>query len=336
MRHIRRAFPITIGLATAAACALLACADDDTAVTPTPDASTPIDASNPDSGTPRDSGAGDTATGSDTGTDTGIDAGPTLTSTLGSTGTIYVGNDVIVALFYEDDTILHWSNAPGCVAFVRGVSKPNSQAGTLKVGGAVVGADGGPASEIEVNADPGMGNAYFFGPFEVVYPTVDTHTVSVQLTAAQGFSPMPVEAFRPSRETPITITAPAEPDGGAFAPITSSAPYTITWTAPSGGFVNEQQIVVAVAVTGSSALTAKNSNLYCAFPLGAGTATIPANVWSELKTRGGAGAGATLDAQMHIYSGSGKEVKVPTGSYFVEVARSDSTTIPFDNSVKIQ
>jgi hypothetical protein len=57
MRHIRRAFPITIGLATAAACVLLACGDDDTAVTPTPDGSTP-DATKPDTGGPVDSGGG--------------------------------------------------------------------------------------------------------------------------------------------------------------------------------------------------------------------------------------------------------------------------------------
>lgn len=334
MRHIRRAFPITIGLATAAACVLLACGDDDSAVTPTPDGSTP-DASKTDTGTPVDSGGGtDTGTGNDTGTDTGVDAGPTMTSALGSTGEIFIGNDIVVGQFYEDDTILHWSNAPSCVAFVRGPGKPASQAGTLKIAGDVVGKDGGTDMEIEVTADPSAGNAYFFPA--TVYPPVDTYTASVQITAAQGFAPMPVESFRPSRENPIAMTAPAAPDAGVFAAIPSTAPYTITWTAPTGGFVAEQVISVSIVTTGSSALTAKNSRLYCAFPLSAGTGTIPANVFAELRTRGGASAGIALDALMHIHSGAAKEVKVPTGSYFIEVVRGDSTSILNDNAVKIQ
>ena len=86
MSHIRRAFPISIGLATAAACVLLACGDDDAAVTPTPDGSTP-DSSKPDTGGPIDSGGG-TDTGvdtgpADTGVDTGADAGPTMSTTVG-------------------------------------------------------------------------------------------------------------------------------------------------------------------------------------------------------------------------------------------------------------
>ena len=91
--------------------------------------------------------------------------------------------------------------------------------------------------------------------------------------------------------------------------------------------------MVSLTLTASSALTAKNSHLYCTFPLSAGTGTIPANISAELKTRGG---GATLDGQMHIYSGGAKEVSVATGSYFVEVVREDSTSIPKDNPVQIQ
>lgn len=329
MRHIRRAFPITIGLATAAACVLLACGDDDTAVTPTPDGSTP-DANKPDTTAPIDSGGGtDTGTGTDTGVDTGVDAGPTMTSTLGTTSELLVSNDIFVGQFYEDDTILHWSNAPGCVAFVRGPAKVPSQAGTVTVGGAVVGKDGGP--DMQTDIDPDQTGSYFSpGTF---YPTVDTFTVDVQIEAAVGFSPMPLTTFRPSREAPIALTAPAAPDAGTFAPINSTAPYTITWTAPSGGFVNEQVIVVSMLLTGSSANTSKNSRLYCTFPLSGGTGTIPANVLTELKTRGG---GVALDGFMHIYSGSAKEVKVPTGSYFIEVARADSTSIQMDNAVKLQ
>lgn len=333
MRHLRRAFPITIGLATAAACALLACGDDDTAVTPTPDGSTLAEAGKTDTGTPADSGGGnDTGTGIDTGTDTGVDAGPNMTATLGSTGDIFVGNDIVTASFFEDDTILHWSNAPSCVAFVRGGSKPPSQAGTIKVAGDVVGKDGGPDSEVEVAYDPSMG--YF--AFVTAYPPVDTYTASVQITAAQGFAPMPAEVFRPSRETPIVITSPSAPDADVLAPIPSTAPYTIAWTAPTGGFVNEQVISVSIFASGSSALTAKNTHLYCTFPLSAGTGTIPANVLTELRTRAGASAGTAVDAKMHIHSGGAKEVKVPTGSYFVEVVRVDSTTIANDNNVKIQ
>jgi hypothetical protein len=331
MRHIRRAFPITIGLATAAACVLLACGDDDTAVTPTPDGSVP-DSSKPDTSSPPiDSGGGtDTGTGTDTGVDTGVDAGPTVTNTPGSTGEISVQPDIVVADFYEDDTIVHWSNAPNCVAFARGTNKKSGPAGTLKVGGEVVGKDGGADMEIEVSYDPDMG--YFFPA--TVFPPVDTYSVNVQTTQAVGFAPMPVEAFRPSREAPITLTAPAALDGGAFPTIPSTAPYTITWTAPTGGFVNDQVIIVSMVITGSSALTAKNLRLYCTFPLKDGTGTIPANVLSEIKTRGG--GGASLDGLMHIYSGGAKEVKLSTGSYFVEVARTDSTSIGGDNGVVIQ
>src|SRR5690349_12393519 len=100
MRHIRHAFPITIGLVAATASVLFACANDDP-VTPPPDSGTPAqDAGKTDTGTPTDSGGG-TDTGIDTGVDsgegdTGADAGPTTTSTTGATGEIVVGNEIIV------------------------------------------------------------------------------------------------------------------------------------------------------------------------------------------------------------------------------------------------
>lgn len=333
MSHIRRAFPISIGLATAAACVLLACGDDDSAVTPTPDGSTP-DSSKPDTGGPIDSGGG-TDTGvdtgpADTGVDTGADAGPTMSTTVGYGGQIFVGADAVLASFYEDDSILHWSNAPGCVAFVRSPNKKVSAAGTLTVAGQVVGSDGGTDTNIVVDPDPDNGY-FYFGP---VYPAVDTITASVQLEGLPPpFAALAADNYRPPREAAVPITAPAAPDASTPPGITASSPYTITWTAPTGGFVNDQQISVSLAVLGAAAVGSKNTQLFCTFPLNAGTGTIPANVLTEVKARGGAGA---LDAQMHIYAGTAKEVKTGNGSYFVEVARADSTSLQFDFPVKLQ
>lgn len=320
MRHFRRALPITIGLAAMTASVLLACGDDDTAVTPAPDSGA-LDANRSDTSTPTDSGGSDGGvdSGSDTGVDTGVDAGPTLTSAVGATGQIYIANDVVIGEFFEDDVILRWSNAPNCVVYVRGLTKPQSNAGTLTVGGQIVGTDGGTDAVINVEFDPSMG---YFYPATVFAP-VDTHTLTVEVAGAGGLAALPVQTMRPPREAPVNVTAPAVPDAGASLNIPSTAPLAFTWTPPVGGFVNEQKMAVRLQTQLTSAANSKLTKLYCAFPLSAGTATIPANVLAELKTR----AGGTADAVLHAFAGSAKEVTTATGSYFIEVVRADTTPI---------
>jgi hypothetical protein len=329
VHHLRRVLPITFGFALATACVLVACSDDGSGGTSAPDASRPDAGGTVDSATPTD-GPFETSVDIDSGADTGVDAGPTLTSATGNSAEIFVASDAVTAVFYEDDTILHWSNAPDCVVFVRGRSKPASAAGRLTVGGQIVGSDGGTDQVLNVDADPSDDNFYSF--FGDVYPPVDTLTVNIELATSAGFAPMPVQTMRLPRATPVTVSAPAKPDAGASIGIPSTAPLTITWTAPTGGFTAEQKISFVLKVAPTASTTAKITSLYCAFPLSAGTATIPTNVLADMKIR----AGGPTPALLHVWAGSAKEVKTASSSYYVEVARTDSTTLQFDVPAKLQ
>lgn len=330
MNHLRRVFPITFGLALVTAGVLVACGDDDDNVTPAKDGSPPETGSMMmvDSSMPIDAPSDTSEV--DSGTDTGVDAAPVLMSATANSGEIFVANDIVTASFYEEDTILHWSNAPDCVVFSRGQTKPTSAAGTLTVGGQIVGSDGGTDQVITVDPDTMNGNTYFY-PGDI-FPKVDTYTVNVELSTSLGFSAMPVQTLRPPRNAPVTVTAPAAPaDAGAPIVIPSTAPLKLTWTVPAG-VTAEQKITFVLRVLGTAAVTAKLANLYCAFPQSAGTATIPANVLADMQTR----AGGPSDAQLHVFAGGAKEVKTASGSYYVEVTRTDSTTLQFDVPAKLQ
>jgi hypothetical protein len=313
---------IAVALSCAVAGVLIACTDDtdEPTTTANPDAGleggTTVDAT-ADVG----SLANDASTKPDgtSNLDAG-DAGSEVTRVLGSTGVVTIGVDSIIGSFYEDDTILRTASAPDCVAHVRSSSKGTSSAGTLSVGGPIVGADGGAPNEIELTAEVSPFAYEHFGP---VFPADEVMLLQVQVSGGAAFPALPLQALRTSPPASVAITKPApDVDGNIIVP--SNAPFEITWTAPAGALA-DQRLVVALSglnVEGG----AKRAALYCSYPLSAGTAALPAALLAELKVL----VGANAPGLFHAWAGGQKEVATATSSYVIEVANALGTTLEYD------
>jgi hypothetical protein len=334
MSRSRRYFAVAIGLSCLGAVALLACSDDDT----NPGTSTTTDGGGDAS--PRDS-APSTATDSTTGTDStvpNLDSGtdakptgttdadadatvaPTATEALQSTGFIRITEFLAFAEFYFDDLTVRWSNAPECVMVSRAPNKGQATAGTVTIGGEIVGKDGGPAAAVKLESDFGyLAEDQFF-------PSTNEFTVDVdEAPTSNGFPPLPVQTLPTSVATPVPILTPSADAGADGLKIPVTKPFDITWTAPTGpGDLTNQRLMVEIHVGPSAFDTGRNVNLYCAYPLTAGKASIPAEVLADMKARAG---GAATSGQLSLLSGGQRMVTVKDAvTYIIEVARdSDST-----------
>lgn len=327
---------MAVTMASAIAGVLAACDDDSTGGTGAPDSGA-IDSGGKDSGSSGSTDSGSDASTTDTGSDaqqngdTGADAGPVLTSSVGSTGSIQIRQDAVFAEFYEDDVILRWSNAPDCVAHVRSRTKPQSQAGTLTVGGPIVGSDGGTDQAITVTPDPMLGYV-FIGP---VFPFTDALNVELSGTSTVAFPGIPVQTLEPSAAAEVVVSKPVLPDSGDLK-IPHTSAFDIAWTAPGSGTANKK-IAFVLSISPTSAIGAKVAILHCAFPLAAGQASVPANILADLRDRATAGTGTTNPTGfVHVFAGAKKEIAITTTSYVVEAARIDSTSLHDNFNVELQ
>lgn len=318
MRRVVRLGVATVSLTAA----MLACGDDDDHYPAPGDAGrtdTSIDAvdasASPDAPTgDADAGVPDASTEAE--------AGPTTTVTLGAAGRIRVFPDAVFAQFLEDQTILHTSNAPECVAHVWSKTKLFTMAGALTIGGEIVGSPGGPQANIVIQPGPlnetGYPYAYFAAPNNiVVVPPDDSLTLNIQTAGTITVGAIPVQTFRAPPATQTTITKPTAPDGGPLA-VPSTLPFEVTWIAPDAGA--EQRLFV-----GFSGLLGlqKQAHIFCGYPLSAGKATIPSNFLAEVRSR----LGATGSGVLHIWVGGQKEVVVGSDSFVIEVTRQKSTNL---------
>jgi hypothetical protein len=272
-----------------------------------------FDVARPDSATyvpPSDAGDSGTADGS----------GPKVTVTTGSTGFIEMLDFLAQGAFYEDDTIIRAPDVPACVVHVRSSSKLRSAAGTVTIGGESVGKDGGPPEAITINPELQEGYAYTY--FGTVYPAGADTTVQVSMSAGASlaFPSLPVQTLRTSPAAFTTITAPVKPDAGKLK-IDSTKAFTVTWTVPAGaGTGHTLNIDVTQLANDDGGF--RFGDVRCAFPLAAGTASVPAYLLSELKARlGGPATGFTA-----ISTGGQKEVATGIASYVLRVKSSTPTT----------
>jgi len=265
---------------------------------------------------PSDSGAADVG---DTGSsEASTDAGATIQTTVGSTGYIRLFNDAVFASFYEDDTILRASNAPECVVHFRSPTKPRSQAGSITIGGPVVGVDGGPAQPLIGTPDPIAENEYLvFDP--AVFPSNDDLQVTVEGAGSDAFPAMPAQALRPPPATLVKLTAPAH-DGGPLS-VSSTQPLQLTWTPPASAKAGATMVVAFTEIKVPP--SGKTASLFCNYPLAAGSAKVPPNLLAALKAVVGAGAAGTLS----VFAGGGKEFTANGASYVLAASRFDARDI---------
>ncbi|MBX3210004.1 MAG: hypothetical protein KF764_33550 [Labilithrix sp.] len=313
-------------LATAAG-VLVACSDSDTS---TPGDGTSLDAGSDTSPQGTDAGAPDAADGA--APDAGQDGGPTISAALGSTGYVQIRDTYIVGAFREDDTILRASNAPECVAHIRSATKPISPAGTLTIGGAIVGADGGPEQAIVVDPLDPTDPLYLYQPDpppEVggVFPPTETLVVQIEGSGSLTFPLMPAQSLPSPAAGAIAFTKPAvDLDNPAPVVLPTSQAFEVTWTPPANPHADHRIILALQEVAAEEA--PRLGSLHCSFPIASGKGTIPANLLAELRSR--VGGQGTAEGLFHVLAGGYKEFTGGGASYVIEVSRDDTglTVLP--------
>jgi len=185
---------------------------------------------------------------------------------------------------------------------------------------------GGDAIDPDLSVSPSecQGDYGYFDP----YTFANDSTVTVAL-AGDAVAGMPSQTLSTSPEDIVEVTSPFfDEELGGFH-VTAGEPLDLAWVPPAGATADQQlSFRLVIFPTGSQPL----GDLFCAFPLSAGSATIPANVTAELALRvgsGGAGYG-------HLLAGGQLEYQSATSSYVIEAARGfDSTSLGGDVSTEL-
>jgi hypothetical protein len=262
----------------------------------------------------------DSSTGTDAGTVDAADATPppiTFSLEVGPAGKVLVAPSAVVAGFKVDQGILHSSALPSCVGYYGSTQATDTSAGTLTVGGTAVGQDGGLATPLIVPF-----NEAYFKPApdgQVLFRPARADSVQVQVEGTPFVPALPPTAVRSPAVTPVQVTSPTRPDGGAGISISTSAAFDIAWKVPAGDLGEQQLIVSFLDLT--DAKSARVMNFSCGFPLAAGSAKIPQEVLSDIKSR----LGSPLTGSIEFHSGGFKEVRQGGASYKLEV-HGDGTT----------
>lgn len=325
----RRDVWFTLGLVFVGGGAAIACGEDDPTTSGTTSDGGTSDAS--DSGAKADSGStstGDAEAGtpdagdagsSDAGTadaDVDADAGPgvTVTTGVGPTGLIELDDVGAIALFYEDDTIVHVSDAANCVAHLRSETKPASTAGTITVGGDIVGAVGGPAAAVDIAPDPADPTNFYFSA-DLVFPADDLLSLEVTKTATTVFPAIAATTLKTPPAGTVIVSQPAKPDAGDLE-VSSANDLAFAWTPPASTAGQSLSVRFSDLVTNG-----KRANVMCQFPLAAGSGHVPSSLLSHVRTwLGGEATGLIV-----TNAGGAAEVKAGAASFVVFTARADST-----------
>lgn len=221
---------------------------------------------------------------------------------------------------------MRFSNAPECVLHLRPVDRPWVAAGTLTIGGPIVGTPGAAEAPFVIEPDACDGSYFGFGP---TYPPSDELAVEVSLAGRGVFPTMPAQTLIPSPADPVEILSPLPDELGAIA-FPSTEDFEIAWVPPLLGGA-DQRLVFGLAVSADP--HQPMAELYCGFPLDQGQATIPANVLGEVAQR----IGSAAMGMVHLLAGGQREVAVGDASYVIEVARGlDSSTIAYDVGAELR
>ena len=303
----QRGLAIAFGSACVAATTLLACEED--ATTPSPTGS---DAAVVDTGTAGPSKDDAATLPADAG-----DAGPVVTTDHGSTGYVTIYSDTASCIFYEDDTIVRWPGTPECVLHTRSATKPSSPAGEATLGG-VADVDGGI---VQLSADPATyGSNQYIYPSLVFAPTAEPAIQFALAEAPPSFAAITVQTLHP-RAAVVTLTSPPDVE---MTTLSSTEPLQVTWTPPTGANVASQRLIMELDITGDGP-GSRHALLSCNYPLSAGTATIPGNVFAETKAQSRA---ADTNGALTFLAGGYLRQGTGASSYILEVAKSDSTSWP--------
>lgn len=266
----------------------------------------------------------------------------TITSRIGPTGFIEILEYGIFASFYEDDQIITASNAPNCVAWVRGSNKPISPAGDPFGQGPDITASSSTYGFNPIQIEPDSTNFYLFG--DSIFDATASATVQIETQGNVSVPRIPKLTLHSPGSgitkmiTPVNIPIP---DGVyEILVIDSDKDYEIAWEPINPAPAKEMSAsifqIVASSVFGSSKL----SQINCVFPYAAGQGKIPSSLLTEVRTRtlNGQPAFTSVDAipGIQVWPGEARFINLRDANYFVYISRSDSVNQLFPNGSSLQ
>lgn len=279
-----------------------ACAEDP--VSPTCSTPSCIDGSTSDSGTAdaqTQDGSADGGT-SDGGTSDGGTADAAVQDS-GAGGPVMaiqshsvwfrIQQGAILGTPFADDTLLTVPEAPDCVAFLRSSAKPNADIGTVKVSTSLSTANGGPTSQISIDADSTLGTINEYASFltepEVLFKFGAASQLQFESSGDNdGFGLLNVQTLTSSPYPKLTVTNPTivESDAGAAdLSLSVSKDFDVTWTVPS---VDAGSTAAKVTVSLWGIATSKHQGaIHCRALVSAGALKVPSRLMKELYTRMG-------------------------------------------------
>ena len=134
---------------------------------------------------------------------------------------------------------------------------------------------------------------------------------------------IPVQSLRPSAPDAVTLTKPVTPAEGSSWVVSTTKAFELAWTVPASPGP-DQRILFGMLVFPTETPGSKWSTLHCSFPISAGSATIPPEIFADMKRR--AGATTTADMLMWFFAGGQKEFTGGGASYVIEAVRVDSVS----------
>ena len=265
-------------------------------------------------------------TGGDTGdsdlddTDTGA-AEDTGAADPGRVGNIRIFQDAVLAWMQEGVTIAHFP--PACVVHQTVLETPYSDAGTLTVGGPIIGAEGAAAEPI-VPALNYVGAYEYFGP---TFPPTGEPVLEVSLSGLGAFPAMPVQTLTGPPSTAVSNTKPEPPgDGWDHLRVPSDGPFRVRWTPPASANPDNRLFVGLRGFYDWDSTTTVIANVFCSYDLSAGQGVIPEDVLDYILRE----VGRNPCAYFHVGVGDQVEYRDDDNdvSYVIELTNWETGTDP--------
>jgi hypothetical protein len=238
-------------------------------------------------------------------------------------GLVQIHENEIVGRFWLGGTVVRMPDAPGCVIH-DGLPEALSPAGTLSVGGPIVGHPGGPEHPILVGQSSFIANQYVhLGP---TFPPAGELLLEVDLSGSELFPAMPTQTLRAPAPEPVVVLSPVpepHPTGANIITIRTTEDFAITWTVPAGQ-TEAHRMLIGVVSIGDRPVGSRGTSIHCSFPLSAGRGAVPLSILAYVRGR----VALPTSAMAYIAAGDQKELAQDGVSYVLEVTRSAGSTVP--------
>lgn len=241
----------------------------------------------------------------------------TVTRRTGPSGLVYVDDVYVVAQFYASDTIVRDSTAPECFALLRPADGFSVNAGTITLGGEIVGKEGGLSEEGTFDYDTDSGEYFFEGDGNGIFPMGEGYTLSFTLSGTTGFPAVTIAALPTPKNENATFTAPALGAERTLS-LRTDTDFVFTWTPPAS---SDGQTITLAFTDFTNPVDGVTGALYCNFPAGVGSGRVSAGLLAALRDAT-AGESGLLRADL---GGATVLGSADGAAYLVQARRLEST-----------